>query len=154
MGQPYGATPLFSEIRPISGGYLLLTAKGVAGPSTDYIGVGKAAISALFASAGMTSSFTVAPGVRVLLDSDLDAVHELHAEVFGATQRLEGGELPAAGRRALLRGRAIPDLLFGEHSGDQQHAERRPDSELRANRKIEAPHRQVTCNGDMIGANG
>jgi pimeloyl-ACP methyl ester carboxylesterase len=30
MGQPFGATPLFGEIRPIKDGYLLLTAKGVA----------------------------------------------------------------------------------------------------------------------------
>jgi pimeloyl-ACP methyl ester carboxylesterase len=30
MAQPFGATPLFGEIRPIEDGYLLLTAKGVA----------------------------------------------------------------------------------------------------------------------------
>jgi len=30
MAQPFGATPLFGEIRPIEDGYLLLTAKGIA----------------------------------------------------------------------------------------------------------------------------
>jgi pimeloyl-ACP methyl ester carboxylesterase len=30
MGQPFGATPLFSEVRPIEDGYLLLTPKGIA----------------------------------------------------------------------------------------------------------------------------
>ena len=30
MAQPFGATPLFSELRPIENGYLMLTAKGVA----------------------------------------------------------------------------------------------------------------------------
>ena len=30
MAEPFGATPLFAEIRPIEDGYLLLTAKGVA----------------------------------------------------------------------------------------------------------------------------
>jgi pimeloyl-ACP methyl ester carboxylesterase len=30
MAQPFGATPLFGELRPIEDGYLLLTAKGIA----------------------------------------------------------------------------------------------------------------------------
>lgn len=48
--------------------------KGVAGPSTDYVGVGKAAILAWLGSVTPTS-VTVPAGQRVLLDMDLDAVH-------------------------------------------------------------------------------
>lgn len=52
-----------------------ITAEGIAGPSQDYIGTGKAAIQSWFASQGMASTFAVPPGERVLLDQDLDAVH-------------------------------------------------------------------------------
>jgi hypothetical protein len=53
-----------------------LTAEGIAGPSQDYVAVGKQAIQGWFASQGTSlASFAVPPGQRVLLDPNLDAVH-------------------------------------------------------------------------------
>jgi hypothetical protein len=75
-------------------------------------------------------------------------------KVYCGPHRLDYGALFTAGSGALARGRAVSELLFGEHSSDQKHAKRCPDCELRANRKIEAQHRQVTCNGDMIEVKG
>ena len=75
-------------------------------------------------------------------------------QIFGGTQRLDGGELLGVGGGALARGEAIADLLLGEHAGDQQHAEAGPDSKLRANTKIEARHRLITHNGPSIDAGG
>ena len=80
---------------------------------------------------------------------------DLHGcEIFGRTQRLDGGFLLVRGDRALMRGPAIANLLFGKHASDQQHAEHRPDRELRANGKIEARHRQSIGNGAMIKERG
>ena len=48
--------------------------KGIAGPSSDYVAVGKQAVLAWLMSTA-TTTLAVAPGHRVLLDADLDAVH-------------------------------------------------------------------------------
>ena len=76
------------------------------------------------------------------------------AEVFCGPQRLHRGELLAFGDCALPSGRAVPELLFGKHSGDQEHAKRRPDCKLRAYWKIEARHRQVTRSRNTIKGAG
>jgi hypothetical protein len=57
--------------------------KGIAGPSTDYVAVGKAAIGRWFASTA-GSAIDVNAGTRILLDSDLDAVHAAHDELVHA----------------------------------------------------------------------
>lgn len=57
--------------------------KGIAGPSTDYVAVGKAAIGRWFASTA-GSPIELDTGTRVLLDSDLDAVHAAHDELVHA----------------------------------------------------------------------
>jgi hypothetical protein len=57
--------------------------KGIAGPSTDYIAVGKAAIGRWFSSTA-GSAIDIAAGTRILLDSDLDAVHAAHDELVHA----------------------------------------------------------------------
>ncbi len=48
--------------------------RGLAGPSTDYIGVGKSATLA-WLSGPSVSTVTVPPGARVLVDPALDAIH-------------------------------------------------------------------------------
>jgi hypothetical protein len=53
---------------------------GIAGPSSDYVSVGKQAVSAWMQSSG-TSTVEVPPGERVLLDSDLDGVHAASGEL-------------------------------------------------------------------------
>ncbi len=62
------------------------------------------------------------------------------AEVLRRAQRLDRRELLAVGELAQASRGAIADLLLGEHSGDQKHAKRRPDRELRADGQIEARH--------------
>lgn len=57
--------------------------KGIAGPSTDYVSVGKAAIGRWFASTA-GSPIDITAGTRILLDSDLDAVHAAHNELVHA----------------------------------------------------------------------
>jgi hypothetical protein len=54
-----------------------VTAKGIAGPSQDYVDVGKQALLRWFMSrgAGPIATVDVPAGQRVLLDGDLDAVH-------------------------------------------------------------------------------
>ena len=66
---------------------------------------------------------------------------DLHiAEIFGCAERFDGSQLLVLCDGALMRGPAVADLLLGEHAGDKQYAERRPDRELRANGEIEAQH--------------
>jgi hypothetical protein len=67
--------------------------------------------------------------------------------------RLDGRELLVVGDYALGRRRAIPDLLFGEHAGDQEHAKGGPDRELRTDRECEARHVGFTCN-QLAGLRG
>jgi hypothetical protein len=57
--------------------------KGIAGPSTDYVTVGKAAIGRWFSSTA-GSPIDINAGSRILLDSDLDAVHAAHDELVHA----------------------------------------------------------------------
>jgi hypothetical protein len=57
--------------------------KGIAGPSTDYVAVGKTAITNWFASTA-GSAITIDAGTRILLDSDLDDVHAAHDELVHA----------------------------------------------------------------------
>jgi hypothetical protein len=58
-------------------------AAGIAGPDTDYVAVGKAAIVAWLGP--VTSQAVVVPaGQRVLLDADLDAVHAASGELAHA----------------------------------------------------------------------
>jgi hypothetical protein len=59
-----GASPVHANVGPT----------GIAGPSSDYVEVGKQAVSAWLTSA-KTTSLVVPPGERALLDADLDAVH-------------------------------------------------------------------------------
>ena len=83
------------------------------------------------------------------------AQFETHAaEVAGRAKSFDCGELPVIGGVAFPRRRTIPDLLLDEHPGDQHHAKGRPDRELRTNGKIEARHRQVTCNDSKINGMG
>jgi hypothetical protein len=51
-----------------------ITAVGIAGPSQDYVDVGKQAALRWYMSQGGTTTVDVPAGTRVLLDSDLDAV--------------------------------------------------------------------------------
>ena len=57
--------------------------KGIAGPSTSYVAVGKAAITRWFASTAGTP-ITIDAGTRIVLDSDLDALHAAHTELVHA----------------------------------------------------------------------
>jgi hypothetical protein len=59
---------------------VVLGPKGVAGPGTDYVAVGKAAIVA-WLGATTTQTLVVPAGQRVLLDADLDAVHAANGEL-------------------------------------------------------------------------
>lgn len=57
--------------------------KGVAGPGTDYVAIGKSAITA-WMGAATTTSLVVPAGQRVLFDSDLDGVHTSSSELAHA----------------------------------------------------------------------
>jgi hypothetical protein len=63
-----------------------LTAVGLAGPSQDYVDVGKQAAVRWYSSHGTTTTIDVPAGARVLLDSDLDgleaATNELVHGIF------------------------------------------------------------------------
>jgi hypothetical protein len=61
-----------------------ITAAGVAGPSQDYIDVGKQAVLRWYMSHGTTTTVDVPAGARVLLDADLDAVHAATNELAHA----------------------------------------------------------------------
>jgi hypothetical protein len=63
--------------------HVTILQKGIAGPSTSYVAVGKAAIARWLASTA-GSPITIDPGTRILLDSDLDAVHAAHDELVHA----------------------------------------------------------------------
>ena len=57
--------------------------KGIAGPSVNYVMVGKSAVTRWFASTA-GSAITIPAGSRVVLDPDLDAVHAAHDELVHA----------------------------------------------------------------------
>jgi hypothetical protein len=59
---------------------VVLGPKGVAGPGTDYVAVGKSAITAWLGDT-TTQALVVPAGKRVLLDADLDAVHAAAGEL-------------------------------------------------------------------------
>ena len=52
-----------------------VTASGIAGPSQDYIDVGKQALVRWLESQGTTTTVAIPAGQRVLLSADLDAAH-------------------------------------------------------------------------------
>ncbi|MGH7329645.1 MAG: hypothetical protein ACREJX_14965, partial [Polyangiaceae bacterium] len=54
--------------------------KGLAGPSTSYVTVGKAAITRWFSSTA-SAPITIPAGQRILLDSDLDTLHASYTEL-------------------------------------------------------------------------
>jgi hypothetical protein len=57
--------------------------KGMAAPSTDYVGIGKA-VAAAWMDSKASAKVTVPPGTRVLLDSDLDGMHAKKDELVHA----------------------------------------------------------------------
>jgi hypothetical protein len=61
-----------------------VTAVGVAGPSQDYVDVGKQAALRWYMSHGTTTTVDVPAGMRVLLDADLDAVQAATNELAHA----------------------------------------------------------------------
>lgn len=61
-----------------------ITAEGIAGPSQDYVAVGKQAIQGWLGSQGMSTVVPVPAGQRVLLDASLDAVHAAMNELAHA----------------------------------------------------------------------
>ena len=74
---------------------------------------------------------------RMSKGAGYDEIGVLRVEV--GEQRLNRGQLFVGSKRALVHGPAVANLLFSEHAGDQDHAKRSPDRELRADRQIEAP---------------
>ncbi len=62
--------------------------KGLAAPSTDYVGVGKA-VAAAWLDSTLADVVTVPAGARVLLDAALDAKHAARAELVHAIYDVE-----------------------------------------------------------------
>ena len=63
--------------------HVTIKKKGVAPPSTDYVGVGKA-VAAAWLDSDLTTTVTVPPGTRVLLDADQDSLHAKKDELVHA----------------------------------------------------------------------